>query len=47
MTACPRKTRELFSKTALEAGKFQRKVNRDAEEASMKDMAAKGVHGDP
>jgi len=34
---------ELFSKTALEAAKFQRKVNRDAEEASMKDMAAKGV----
>ena len=34
---------ELFSRTALEAAKFQRKVNRDAEEESLKDMASKGV----
>jgi len=27
----------------LEVAKFQRKLNRDAEEAKMKDMASKGV----
>jgi TRAP-type C4-dicarboxylate transport system substrate-binding protein len=27
----------------LEVAKFQRKINRDAEEKSMKDMASKGV----
>jgi tripartite ATP-independent transporter DctP family solute receptor len=39
----PKEDQELFSRTALEAAKFQRKVNRDAEEESLKDMAAKGV----
>jgi len=39
----PKEDRELFLKTALEVAKFQRKINRDAEEKSMKDMASKGV----
>ena len=41
--AMSKEDQELFLKTALEVAKFQRKVNRDAEEASMKDMASKGV----
>jgi TRAP-type transport system periplasmic protein len=39
----PKEDQELFLKTALEVGKFQRKLNRDAEETKMKDMASKGV----
>jgi tripartite ATP-independent transporter DctP family solute receptor len=39
----PREDQELFLQTALEVAKFQRKINRDAEEASMKEMASKGV----
>lgn len=39
----PQGDRELFLKTALEVAKFQRKLNRDAEEKSMQDMASKGV----
>ncbi len=39
----PKEDQELFVKTALEVAKFQRKINRDAEENSMKEMAAKGV----
>jgi tripartite ATP-independent transporter DctP family solute receptor len=39
----PKEDQELFLKTALEVAKFQRKINRDAEEKSMQDMAAKGV----
>ncbi|MEW6264503.1 MAG: TRAP transporter substrate-binding protein [Thermodesulfobacteriota bacterium] len=39
----PKQDQELFLKTALEVAKFQRKINRDAEENSMKEMAAKGV----
>ena len=30
-------------KTALEVAKFQRKINRDAEEAKLQDMAKQGV----
>jgi tripartite ATP-independent transporter DctP family solute receptor len=41
--AMPKEDQELFLKTALEVAKFQRKINRDAEEKSMKDMASKGV----
>src|SRR5512136_2432330 len=41
--AMPKEDQELFLKTALEVAKFQRKINRDAEEKSMQDMAAKGV----
>lgn len=39
----PKEDQELFLKTALEVAKFQRKINRDAEENSMKEMASKGV----
>ena len=39
----PKADQELFLKTSYEAGKFQRKINRDAEEAKLKEMAAKGV----
>jgi tripartite ATP-independent transporter DctP family solute receptor len=39
----PKEDQELFLKTALEVAKFQRKINRDAEETSMKEMASKGV----
>jgi tripartite ATP-independent transporter DctP family solute receptor len=39
----PKEDQEMFMKTAMEVAKFQRKVNRDAEEASLQDMAAKGV----
>lgn len=41
--AMPKEDRELFLKTALEVAQFQRKINRDAEEASLKEMASKGV----
>ena len=41
--AMPKEDQELFLKTALEVAKFQRKLNRDAEENSMKEMASKGV----
>ena len=41
--AMPKEDQELFLKTALEVGKFQRKLNRDAEETKMQDMASKGV----
>ncbi|RJR39651.1 MAG: DctP family TRAP transporter solute-binding subunit [Desulfobacteraceae bacterium] len=39
----PRADQELFLKTSYETGKFQRKINRDAEESKLKEMAAKGV----
>jgi len=39
----PKEDQQFFLKTALEVAKFQRKINRDAEETSMKDMASKGV----
>lgn len=39
----PREDRELFLKTALEVGRFQRKVNRDAEEEKLTEIASKGV----
>jgi tripartite ATP-independent transporter DctP family solute receptor len=35
--------RDLFLKTALEVARFQRKLNRDAEEAKLKEIASKGV----
>jgi tripartite ATP-independent transporter DctP family solute receptor len=41
--AMPKEDQELFLKTGLEVAKFQRKLNRDAEEAKMKEMASKGV----
>jgi TRAP-type transport system periplasmic protein len=41
--AMPKEDQDLFLKTALEVAKFQRKINRDAEEKSMQDMASKGV----
>ncbi len=39
----PKEDKELFMKTALEVGKFQRKLNRDDEERKIKEMEAKGV----
>jgi tripartite ATP-independent transporter DctP family solute receptor len=41
--AMPKEDQQLVVKTALEAAKFQRKINRDAEEAKLQDMATKGV----
>jgi TRAP-type transport system periplasmic protein len=41
--AMPKEDRFLFVKTALEVAKFQRKINRDAEEAKLKEISAKGV----
>ncbi len=41
--AMPKPDQELFVKTAYEVAKFQRKVNRDAEEDKLKEIASKGV----
>ena len=41
--AMPKEDQALFKKTAMEMAKFQRKVNRDAEEAKMKEMTEHGV----
>lgn len=41
--AMPKADQELFVKTAYEVAKFQRKVNRDAEEDKLKEIASKGV----
>lgn len=41
--AMPKADQELFLKTSYEVGKLQRKINRDAEEAKLQEMAAKGV----
>ena len=41
--AMPKEDQDMFVKTAYEVAKFQRKINRDAEEAKLKEMAAKGV----
>lgn len=41
--AMPKEDQELFIKTAYEVAKFQRKVNRDAEEDKLKEIASKGV----
>ena len=41
--AMPKADQELFLKTSYEVGKFQRKINRDAEEAKLKEMTEKGV----
>lgn len=39
----PKEDQNLFLKTALEVAQFQRKLNRDAEENSLKVMASSGV----
>ncbi|MDO9230702.1 MAG: TRAP transporter substrate-binding protein [Syntrophales bacterium] len=41
--AMPKEDQKLFLKTGLEVAKFQRKLNRDAEEAKLKDIAKSGV----
>jgi tripartite ATP-independent transporter DctP family solute receptor len=41
--AMPKEDQQLVLKTALEVAKFQRKLNRDAEEAKLQDMAKQGV----
>ena len=38
----PKEDQEIFRKTAVEVAQFQRKLNRDAEEAKIKEMEAKG-----
>jgi TRAP-type C4-dicarboxylate transport system substrate-binding protein len=39
----PKADQELFVKTSYEVGAFQRKTNRDAEEAKLQEIASKGV----
>ncbi len=39
----PPADQEIFRKTAMEVAAFQRKVNRDAEEAKLKEMEGKGL----
>jgi len=41
--AMPQEDQKLVVKTAMEVAKFQRKINRDAEEAKMQEMTKKGV----
>ncbi|RJQ80634.1 MAG: DctP family TRAP transporter solute-binding subunit [Desulfobacteraceae bacterium] len=41
--AMPKEDQELFSKTALEVAKFERKINRDAEESRLQEVAGKGI----
>jgi TRAP-type transport system periplasmic protein len=41
--AMPKQDQKLFVETALEVAKFQRKINRDAEESRLKEIASKGV----
>ncbi len=41
--AMPKEDQKLFLETALEVAKFQRKINRDAEENRLKEVAGKGV----
>jgi tripartite ATP-independent transporter DctP family solute receptor len=41
--AMPKADQELFRKTAMEVAQFQRKINRDAEEAKLKEMEGKGL----
>lgn len=41
--AMPKEDQEMFQKTAMEVAKFQRKINRDAEDAKLQDMAKNGV----
>ena len=41
--AMPKEDQQLFVKTGLEVAKFQRKINRDAEETKLQDMAKQGV----
>jgi TRAP-type transport system periplasmic protein len=39
----PKEDQELFTQTALEVAKFQRKINRDAEESRLQEIAGKGI----
>jgi tripartite ATP-independent transporter DctP family solute receptor len=41
--AMPKEDQALFLKTGMEAGKFERKLNRDAEESKLQEIATKGV----
>jgi len=41
--AMPKEDRNLFLKTGMEVAKFQRKINRDEEEAKLKEVAKQGV----
>jgi tripartite ATP-independent transporter DctP family solute receptor len=42
-SAMPKEDQQIVLKTAMEVAKFQRKVNRDGEEAKLQDMAKQGV----
>jgi TRAP-type transport system periplasmic protein len=41
--ALPKEDQAIFLKTAMEVAKFQRKINRDAEDEKLADIASKGV----
>lgn len=41
--AMPKADQEIFAKTALEVAAYQRKLNRDSEEKSLKEMEGKGL----
>lgn len=41
--AMPKEDRQLFLKTGLDVAKFQRKINRDAEEAKLSEITKSGV----
>jgi TRAP-type C4-dicarboxylate transport system substrate-binding protein len=41
--ALPKADQQICVDTAMEVAKFQRKVNRDGEEAKLQDMAKQGV----
>jgi TRAP-type transport system periplasmic protein len=41
--AMPKEDQDLFVKTALEVGRFQRKISRDAEEEKLKKIVSRGV----
>lgn len=41
--AMPKADRKLFVRTGLDVARFQRKINRDAEEAKLKEIAQSGV----
>jgi TRAP-type C4-dicarboxylate transport system substrate-binding protein len=41
--AMPKADQDLFLKTGMEVAQFQRKINREAEEAKLKEIASHGV----
>jgi TRAP-type transport system periplasmic protein len=43
LNAMPKEDQQIVLKTAMEVAKFQRKINRDGEDAKLQDMAKQGV----